>query len=173
MHWVKIVLKQKAFMLRKILIGILLISPFVSLGQAAPQIIKVGRLKNLIENKTDSIQVINFWATWCAPCVKELPLFEKLHQESKGNVKVTLVSMDLELDPNPEKVFKFVMRKNLTSRVWILDEKDANSWIDKVEAKWTGALPATLVINTMTGKRSFLEGEVSEEKLKTMISEIQ
>jgi thiol-disulfide isomerase/thioredoxin len=160
-------------MLRKILIGILLISPFVSLGQAPPQIIKVGRLKNLIENRTDSIHVINFWATWCAPCVKELPLFEKLSQESKGNVKVTLVSMDLELDSNPEKVFKFVTRKNLTSRVWILDEKDANSWIDKVEPKWTGALPATLVINTATGKRSFLEGEVSQEKLKTMISEIQ
>jgi thiol-disulfide isomerase/thioredoxin len=160
-------------MFRKILIAIIVLSPFLSLGQATPQIIKVGRLKTLIENRADSIQVINFWATWCAPCVKELPLFEKLHQQPGGNIKVTLVSMDLELDSNPEKVFKFVTRKNMTSRIWILDEKDANSWIDKVEPRWTGALPATLVVNTATGKRSFVQGEVSEEKLKAMISEIQ
>jgi thiol-disulfide isomerase/thioredoxin len=160
-------------MLKKILVAVIIFMPLLASAQSAPELIRVARLKKLIEEKADSIHVINFWATWCAPCVKELPIFEKLNGSSKDKVKVTLVSMDLELDSNPEKVFKFVTRKNLTSRVWILNEKDANSWIDTVEPKWTGALPATLIVNTATGKRSFVEGELSEEKLNSMISEIQ
>src|SRR5688572_23896474 len=125
------------------------------------EIIKLDRLQKIIETKSDKIQVINFWATWCAPCVKELPLFEKINASEAG-VKVTLVSLDLDLDPNPEKVFKFVSRKKLQSEVLILDEKDPNSWIDKIEQQWSGALPATIIVNTRTGKRKFVGKELQD-----------
>src|SRR5688572_21273780 len=92
------------------------------------EIIKLERLQKIIEAKSDKILVINFWATWCAPCVKELPLFEKLNASGGENVKVTLVSMDMDLDPNPEKVYKFIARKNIQSEVLILDESDANAY---------------------------------------------
>ncbi|MDL5047356.1 TlpA disulfide reductase family protein [Oscillatoria amoena NRMC-F 0135] len=134
--------------------------------------IKLHQLQELIEQKTDNIKVINFWATWCAPCVKEIPLFEKLGRE-RADVKVTLVSMDLDLDPNPEKVYRFIARKKLESEVVLLDEKDPNSYIDKIDKSWSGALPATIIINGRTGKRKFVEKELHEGDLEKLIAEVQ
>jgi thiol-disulfide isomerase/thioredoxin len=122
--------------------------------------------------KSNQIQVINFWATWCGPCIKELPLIEKIGQE-RDDVRVTLVSLDLDLDANPEKVFKFVERKGIKSNVLILDEKDPNSWIDKIDKEWSGSLPATIVINTNTGKRTFVGKELKEGELEILIESVR
>jgi thiol-disulfide isomerase/thioredoxin len=115
--------------------------------------------------------VINFWATWCAPCVKEVPFFETLNRENKS-VDVTLVSMDYDLDPNPEKVYRFITRKKLQSKVVILAERNPNDWIDKIDKSWSGALPATLIVNTKTGKRKFVQKELHEGELEKLIEEI-
>jgi thiol-disulfide isomerase/thioredoxin len=138
-----------------------------------PATIKLADLQNLITKKSDNIQVVNFWATWCAPCIKELPYFEKLTAENRSDVKVTLVSMDLDLDPNAEKVYKFVSRKNLKSEVLLLDEKDPDSWINKIEKEWNGSLPATLIINQKTGQRKFVGKELHEGDLEKLIAEVQ
>ncbi|MFN3840024.1 MAG: TlpA family protein disulfide reductase [Cyclobacteriaceae bacterium] len=135
-------------------------------------IIKLPQLQQLMARKADHIQVINFWATWCAPCVKEIPLFEKLGQE-RPDVKITLVSMDLDLDPNPEKVYRFVARKKLQSEVLILDEKDPNSYINQIDKNWSGAIPATIIINSRTGKRKFVEKELHEGELEKLIAEVE
>ena len=71
--------------------------------------------------KSDQPVLVDFWATWCVPCIKELPLIEKLQQERK-DVKVSLISMDMDLDPDPEKVYRFVDRKKIQSEVLILNE---------------------------------------------------
>jgi thiol-disulfide isomerase/thioredoxin len=136
------------------------------------RIIKLPELKDLIHTPSDKIQVINFWATWCAPCVKELPLFEKLSRE-REDVKVTLVSLDLDLDPNPEKVYRFIARKKIQCDVLILDAKDPNTYIDQVDKRWSGAIPATLIINSRTGKRKFIEKELHEGELEQFLAEIQ
>lgn len=143
---------------------------FSAVSQQA-EIVKLDQLQEIIQSKTDHIKVINFWATWCAPCIKELPLFEKLGQE-RADVKVTLVSMDLDLDPNPEKVHKFVARKKLQSQVVILDAKDP-AYIDQIDKNWSGALPATIIINGKTGQRKFVGKELHEGELEKLIAEVQ
>lgn len=140
-------------------------------SQKADQI-KLKDLQTIISTRSEKIQIINFWATWCAPCVKEVPLFERLNQENKA-VDVTLVSMDYDLDPNPEKVYRFITRKKLQSKVVILIEKNPNDWIDKIDKNWSGALPATLVLNTKTGKRKFVEKELHEGDLEKLIEEVR
>src|SRR4051812_28529111 len=107
--------------MKKIIIvfGLTVIS-LISQAQQVP-LIKLAELQKLMETPSDEIKVINFWATWCAPCIKEIPLFEKINQNRK-DTKVTLVSMDIDLDPNPEKVNRFVARKKLQSQVVILNE---------------------------------------------------
>ena len=158
--------------MKKILVLVLFCFGATAKAQDA-QVIKLEKLLNIIESKTEYIQIINFWATWCAPCVKELPLFEKLNAEGRSDVKITLVSMDMDLDPNPDKVHKFIARKKIKSQVMILDEKDPNSWIDRIEKKWSGALPATIIINQKTGQRKFVEKELHEGDLEKLIQEVK
>jgi len=134
--------------------------------------IKLEDLQEILITPNKQIQVINFWATWCAPCVKEIPFFEKLNAENK-EVAVTLVSMDYDLDPNPEKVNRFITRKKIQSRVLILAETDPNSWIDKIDKDWGGALPATLIVNTKTGKRKLVQKELHEGELEKLINEVK
>lgn len=142
-----------------------------SLAQKA-ELVTLDNLQNLIQSKKEPVQIINFWATWCAPCVKELPLLEQINRERK-DVKVTLVSLDFDLDPNPDKVYKFIARKNIQSRVVILQERDPNSWINKVDKNWSGVLPATLIVNNTTGKRKFVERELHDGELEKWIEELK
>ncbi|MBL7876614.1 MAG: TlpA family protein disulfide reductase [Cyclobacteriaceae bacterium] len=146
----------------------------LSLAATAQQAkeITLNDLQQLITTSSEQIQVINFWATWCAPCVKEIPLFESLNKENKL-VHVTLVSMDYDLDPNPDKVNRFIARKKLQSDVVILAETDPNSWIDKIDKNWGGALPATLIINTKTAKRKLVQRELHEGELEKLIEEVK
>lgn len=139
-------------------------------GQA--RLVKLPELQKAMADPASEIKVINFWATWCGPCIKELPLFEKLNRDRK-DVSVILVSMDLDLDPNPEKVHRFVARKKLASSVLILDETDPNYYIDKIDAEWSGALPATIVLNSKTGKRKFVERELHDGELEKLIDEVR
>lgn len=160
-------------MMRKLFVIAFMAVSALGFGQQKnTEITKLENLQKLLATKADGILVVNFWATWCAPCVKELPLFEKLQAETKG-VSVALVSMDLDIDPNPEKVYKFIARKGIKSKVLLLDEKDPNSWISSVDPAWSGALPATIVINQKTGKRKFVEKSLHEGDLEKLIAEVQ
>jgi thiol-disulfide isomerase/thioredoxin len=116
--------------------------------------------------KSDTVYVINFWATWCGPCRRELPEMEKIHHEYSGRkVKVLLVSLDF---PNQQKgLLQFISSNHITAPVILLNEPDANAWIDKVDPSWTGALPATLIFK---GKeRLFFEKELTYQDVNNSI----
>lgn len=136
-------------------------------ASAQTKVIKIAELEAILKKKEGPIQVINFWATWCAPCVKELPLFEQLQSSS---TKVTLINLDFveKLD----KVDVFIAKKNLKSEVLLLDEIDYNSWIDKVDKRWEGSIPATLVYNPVNGKRAFIQQELKEGELEKLITSV-
>jgi thiol-disulfide isomerase/thioredoxin len=116
---------------------------------------KFDAFEKAILKEDDHTYVINFWATWCAPCIKELPYFEQLHTDN-SKVKVVLVSLDSPKDLE-KKLIPFVDRKKITAQVVLLSDKDYNAWVDKIDASWSGAIPATLIIS---GKRKlFAERE--------------
>ena len=134
------------------------------------EVIKFEKLHSLLEEKGEKVQVINFWATWCAPCVKELPLFDALTARNDPSVKVTLVSLDFA--DEIKKVNTFISRRKIRSEVLLLDEIDYNSWIDRVEESWGGAIPATLFINQKTGQRKFLDRELKDGELEEVIASL-
>lgn len=155
----------------KKIVALLLMSASCGWVQAqTATIVKFDRIEQIITTQGDKVQVINFWATWCAPCVKELPLFEKLGAETPG-VKVTLVNLDFA--DKIEKVNSFMARKNIKSETVLLDEIDYNTWIDKVDASWQGAIPATLIVNTRTGRRKFIERELADGELQQLIASVR
>ena len=108
--------------------------------------------------------VVNFWATWCAPCVKELPHFETLQLNYKDSVEVILVSLDFP-HQYETKLKPFIQKHNLKSKVVVLDDPDMNSWIPKVDPQWDGAIPVTLIYNT--SKRLFYSRTFTYEELES------
>jgi len=140
-------------------------------AQTVP-VIGLDDLENRIESAGDTSFIVNFWATWCGPCVKELPYFEQLHENSAGtNRKVLLVSLDFitQLD---SKVIPFLKEKKLKSEVTLMDEGRPNEWIPRVSEKWSGALPATLFVNAQKKTRHFHEGSFEEGDLEKLLTKI-
>jgi len=127
------------------------------------EIIKIDGLQNLLKEENHKLHIINFWATWCKPCVKELPQFTELAR-THPDISISLVSLDFVQDME-SKVYPFLDKKDINLRVLLIDELDYNLWIDLVDPSWSGAIPATLVIEPGTGRRIFIEKEFENNEL--------
>lgn len=127
------------------------------------------RFRHYLEAKNDTTYIVNFWATWCKPCVEELPVFEKLYEEYKDEkVRLILVSLDFE-DKIESKLIPFIKKNELKGEVIVLRQKGMNNWIDKIDPAWSGALPATIIYNK--DKRAFFEQSFDYKELKTKLQE--
>ncbi len=153
-------------MLRTIFLALLL-SGCISITFAQDvKTVKFDELNQILQANPHQIKVVNFWATWCKPCIEELPYFEALQQAyDEKNLKVILVSLDFTQD----KAAQFVSKKNINSEVLFLDETDHNTWINKISPDWSGAIPATLVIDGKLGKDQFFEKKFEKKDLFSVI----
>lgn len=126
--------------------------------------------KDFFDIRDGKIHVINFWATWCKPCVKELPYIDQLTEKYGDDVKVTLVSLDFPRKIK-SKLIPFMTQHQLRSEVVLLDDGKVNEWIDKVDPSWSGAIPATVVFKD--GEKHFYEKEFhSQEEVENIIIKI-
>jgi thiol-disulfide isomerase/thioredoxin len=125
-------------------------------------------LRPVLERENDTLYVINFWATWCVPCVKELPYFEKVNAEyGSHKVKVMLVSLDF-IDDLETSLIPFIEKHQLKSEVVLLDDPDANRWIPMVHPDWDGAIPVTLF--RQGNQSSFIAHAVTYDELVNEIN---
>jgi thiol-disulfide isomerase/thioredoxin len=145
-------------------IYVLISTTFLSWQAYAQQISSytfAGLEDKIKQESKEQTLIINFWATWCAPCIRELPYFESLTEDIKTDqLKVILVSLDME----KERAETYAMKKGLQSEVLYLDEVDFNQWIDSISPEWSGAIPATLMV-APSGKKEFFEGAFTKEEL--------
>jgi thiol-disulfide isomerase/thioredoxin len=118
-----------------------LLFPLLLNAQTVPSL-SYNELKPLLNQKGDKIYVVNFWATWCAPCIKELPYFEVLDQ--REDVEVLLVSLDFPKHKE-SRLLPFIKKNKLQAKVVLLDDADENYWINDIHPNWSGAIPATIV----------------------------
>ncbi len=126
-------------------------------------------LEELLSLKDDKVHVVNFWATWCAPCIKELPHFEKLNANYKHkNVEVLLVSLDFPFNYD-KKLKPYIKEHKLQSKVVALDDPDMNTWMPKVSEEWTGAIPITIIYNK--NKRKFYERTFTYSQLENELKQ--
>jgi thiol-disulfide isomerase/thioredoxin len=133
------------------------------------EIITFAQFEEIVNASSDKLRIYNFWATWCGPCIKEMPYFENLNA-SDPSIELFFVSLDD--GRKPERVTSFIERKRIKAPVFLLDDVDYNKWIDKVDTSWSGAIPASLFIKS-DGTRSFHEGEVTEMELKSLINQLK
>lgn len=128
--------------------------------------ITLPQLQKRISNP-DTVYVVNFWATWCKPCIQELPHFEKLQAEFKNQpLKVLLVSMDFE--SKLPAVIAFAKTRKLISEVYLASRKSDQELIDAIDKEWSGALPGTLIFNGKKGIRKFHEQEFTYDELNKL-----
>lgn len=121
----------------------------------------------LQQKDNDTTYIINFWATWCKPCVKELPYFDSLQIKYAGKkIKVLLVSLDFK-KYYEKLLLPYIAKHSITTPVVLLHAPDANAWIDKVNKSWSGAIPATIIFKNQ--RREFYEQEFHSEELYTLV----
>lgn len=142
-------------------------------GQNIPSL-KIDELVRRMNQANDTTYVINFWATFCKPCVAEIPAFIKLaHQYKTQKVKLVLVSLDLP-SYYPKRIADFVKTKKWQTTVAWLNETNADHFCPMIDSGWSGAIPATVVINAKRGYKKFWEGDISaaafEKELKQALA---
>ena len=156
----------------RIILAVLLSLTLGLASLSAQKIEKIGvpELEKILSSPDNVLYVINFWATWCAPCVTELPYFEKLAKEYKSNdVRFVLVSLDFPSQIDT-KLIPFLKKNKITLDVKIMTDLDYNSWIEKVDATWQGNIPSTLFFNNARSVKYFHPNEVTEKELKEIIN---
>jgi thiol-disulfide isomerase/thioredoxin len=158
----------------KLKIIVLLIVMIVSINASQSQEIgkvKIADVVKMIDTSTVPL-VVNFWATWCQPCVHELPWFEKCVAELKDKkVKLLLVSLDFA-DDYPKKIADFAKQNGYTSQIVWLNETNADLFCPKIDKRWEGAIPATLMVNNKTQYRQFYGQQLPEARLRQELQKL-
>ena len=134
------------------------------------KIVRFEGLESLINKKDNVLYVVNFWATWCKPCVMELPEFMEVNKEYRSNphFKMILVSLDMAKEVDTD-VRLFLLKNKIDADVYLLDDnKRMNEWIPEVDKNWSGAIPATAFYRN--GKKLlFRESKMEKKELDQII----
>lgn len=156
--------------MRNIFLSLLLVTVLSGVAQSTPSV-KIDELARIIETSKSPL-VINFWATWCAPCIEELPYFEKqVKQYKDGDVKLILVSLDFKKD-YPATVQKFMKENKYQSDVLWLNETNADIFCPRIDTSWEGNIPATLFVNKAKNYKRFVGRQMKEDELKSELKEL-
>ena len=156
-------------MVKKLIYSIVFIVAF-SQSATAQEIVKwkLDDLKAAIKD-SDKPTVINFWATFCVPCIEEIPYFQQIVKKyDSAGVRLILVSLDMK-ESYPSKIKSFANKRKFTAPIKFLDETDADLFCPAVDESWSGAIPASLFINNKKSYRKFFEEQLSKEQLEKEI----
>jgi thiol-disulfide isomerase/thioredoxin len=126
---------------------------------------KLADLQTAIK-EADRPTIFNFWATFCKPCIEEMPDFQEVVKKyDSAGVKLVFISLDL---PNvyPAKLQAFAQKRKINNTITFLDETNADLFCPVVDPKWSGAIPASLFVNNKTGFRKFIEDQLTKEQVE-------
>ncbi|WP_010664160.1 TlpA family protein disulfide reductase [Marinilabilia salmonicolor] len=158
--------------MKKVLFIVLLILAFVvPIDSQSIEEVNFEELSPLLHQNNDTTYVVNFWATWCKPCVEEIPHFLEVASEMKDEkVKFVFVSLDFPTQKD-SRLLPFIEKHRIGEQVILLNDPNSNEWINKVDPTWSGAIPATMIYRG--DSRNFHESSLSKEKLISIIKSIK
>jgi len=149
--------------MKKIIVALAFFAAGISAKSQIIQKVKMDDIVKLFDNKSDTIYVVNFWATFCKPCIAEMPGLIKVADKYKDlNVKLILVSLDLP-DFYPKKIAAFVAERKFDASIAWLNETNADHFCPMISDKWSGAIPATIIVNAKSGYKKFFDDEITED----------
>ncbi|WP_295841273.1 TlpA disulfide reductase family protein [uncultured Apibacter sp.] len=135
------------------------------------KVIAFSDLKEIIKKNDDKLLVVNFWATWCMPCVMEIPTFMKINEKYKNNVGYKMVLINLNQVENIEFVKKFIKKYSISTEVYLINDlKNIEEWIPSIDPSWAGSIPATAFYKKSI-KILFKERSLNEKELDSIINQ--
>ena len=145
---------------------------FVSVASGQP--IRKWKIEDVVRSYTkdnDTVYVVNFWATFCKPCIAEIPDFIRIaKQYEKQKVKLLLVSLDLA-SYYPARIAAFAKKNKYNVPIVWLNETNADHFCPQIDKKWSGSIPSTIVVNNKSGYKKFVEGEMSATDFEMLLKE--
>lgn len=156
-------MKKRINFLGVVLVGLLL-------TRAEAQEIQRWKLKELTSaiHQAEGPTIFNFWATFCKPCMAELPYFQELSKKYQG-AGVHLILVSLDLPETYSKIKTFAAKHKITAPIVFLEETNADIFCPAVDEEWSGVIPASLLVNHKTGYRKFFEEQLKKEDLEKEI----
>ncbi|GAB3956260.1 hypothetical protein GCM10028805_45560 [Spirosoma harenae] len=133
-------------------------------------LINEDSLKRLLANKTDKVRLINVWATWCGPCVTELPEFVTMNRMYR-NREFEFITLSADVPDKKDKALATLKRLQSSSNNYLFNSTDKYKLIELIDSQWQGALPYTILIEP-GGKVAYRhQGSIDPAEMKKKIVE--
>ena len=135
------------------------------------KVVKIEELKKEYIKTNDTTYIINFFATWCGPCVQEMPVINKFYQSTKDK-KIQLLFVSLDGGIAPAKLAKFIKKQKMEAPVFVLNESSDFSWLPYIDSRWQGSIPATMIINSSKKVKAFFETPMENGQLEFYLKKL-
>lgn len=127
-----------------------------------------SEMKSFITTSKAKLVLVHIWASWCEPCIREMPNFKLLQQKySPDDVQFYLISAD-EMDDRPT-ASKFLKDTGIDFRTYVIGE-DPAKFMQAIHPSWSGALPVTFLFKPGGALHSMILGESKLEQLEAKIA---
>jgi thiol-disulfide isomerase/thioredoxin len=138
-------------------------------GLSAQKLSGVYKAPDLFKriSSSDTTYIVNFWATWCKPCMQELQAIDSVGMELRATT-TKLLFVNLDFADRKNQVNTVLKNKSIQSSCILLDEVNGNVYIDRISADWSGSIPATLLKSG--NKQILLDKKLSSEELREALT---
>lgn len=145
----------------------LLLCAFGLAAAGLPAVDEAGYQKTVAAQR-GQVVLVSFWATWCAPCRKEMPGLAALEKKLKAR-GFTLITISADEPEDAASAEAFLRKSGVAGAGYLKRSRDDNAFINGIDPQWSGALPASFLYDRQGRKvRSFF-GEVELKELETAI----
>lgn len=133
--------------------------------------VKIEELKKVYTKSNDTTYVVNFFASWCGPCMMEIPILNKFQEEHK-NSKIQLIYVSVDNPSSTKKLQKVVIKMKMQPPIYLLNESSDFSWLPNIDKRWQGSIPATMIINGNKNVKAFFETPMEKGQLEFYLSKL-
>lgn len=132
---------------------------------------KIEDLKKVYVRPVDTTYVVNFFATWCGPCMMEMPVLNNFYKTHK-NTNIQLIFVSLDNAGTYKKLPAKMKKLGVEAPVYLLNESSDYSWLPYIDKRWQGSIPATMIINTKKNVKAFFETPMDKGQLEFYLKKL-